>query len=128
MLSLVPKPMLCQQHWWMDPSSSLIIFFFWCFFPKSLLLTFRSGVSLKSWHLVLLPSRLLNLTFLDSTFGYLSLCHFSQVSWFIPARLKVSQPLPFMVLFSRFPEVPAACSWIVGSQAFWFLFASLGGW
>ena len=38
----------------MVPSLFLIIFSFWCFFPKSLLLTFHSGVSLKSWPLVLL--------------------------------------------------------------------------
>ena len=31
-----------------------------------------------------------------------------------------------MVFISRFPEVPAPCSWIVGSQAFWFFSASLG--
>ena len=57
LLSWVPEPMLCQQHWWLVPSLFLIIFSFWCFFPKSLLLTFHFGVSLKSWLLVLLPSR-----------------------------------------------------------------------
>ena len=81
--------MLCQQHRWLDSSSFLIIFFFWCFFPKSFLLTFRSGVTLESWPLVLLLSRLLNPTFSKSAFGCLFLCHFSQVSWFLPARLKV---------------------------------------
>ena len=41
---------------------------------------------------------------------------------------KFSQLLPFMVLLSRFLEVPAPCSWIVTLQAFWFLFPSLGDW
>ena len=41
--------MLCQQHWWLVPSLFLIIFSFCCFLPKSLLLTFHSGVPLKSW-------------------------------------------------------------------------------
>ena len=58
--------MLCQQHWWLVPSLFLIIFSFWCFFPKSLLLTFHSGVPLKSWPLVLLPSR--SLTFFRFSF------------------------------------------------------------
>ena len=52
-----PGYQLCQQHWWLVPSLFLIIFSFWCFFLKSLLLTFHFGVSLNSWPLALLPSR-----------------------------------------------------------------------
>ena len=40
--------------------------------------------------LTFLLSRLLDSTFSDPTFGCFSLCHFSQVSWFFLARLKVS--------------------------------------
>ena len=40
--------MLCQQHWWLVPSLFLIISFYWCFFPKSLLLPFRSGMSQRA--------------------------------------------------------------------------------
>ena len=80
--------MLSQQLWWLVSSLFLIIFFFWYFFPKSLLLTFRSKVSLEGWPLISLPSRLLNLTFSDSAFGCLSFCHFSRVSWFHPCQLE----------------------------------------
>ena len=60
-------------------------------------------------------SRLLDPIFSDLTFGCLSLYHFSQVSWFLPAMLKVSQAPSFMVLLFGFPEVPGPYSWIVGS-------------
>ena len=51
-------------------------FLFWCFFPKSLLLTFRSRISLESWPLISLPSKLLNLTFSDSAFWLFFLLSF----------------------------------------------------
>ena len=46
----------------------LIVSFFWCLFPKSSLLTFLPGMSLKSYLLISFPSRLLHLTFSDSAF------------------------------------------------------------
>ena len=120
--------MLCQPLWWLVISLFLIVFFFWCCFPKSLLLTFHSRVSLKSWPPISFPSRLLNLTFLDSAF-WLSLF----LSFFPgepnPFLLgwRFSQLLSFIVL-SRLLEVPAPCSWIITFQAFWSLSASLGDW
>ena len=94
--------MLCQQHWWLVSSTFLIIFFFWCFSLESLYLAFRSGVSLDSWLLVLLPSRLLNLTFSNSAFGCLSLCHF--LKWadsFLPGwKLPSHSPSWFLFLGS----------------------------
>ena len=74
---------------------------------------------LEGWLLFFPSPRLLDSTFLDPPFGFFSFCHFSQVSWFLSAKLKVSQPHSFIVLLFGFPEVPAPCSWIVGSQAFW---------
>ena len=129
LLPLVPEPMLCQQLWWLVPSLFLIIVFFWCFFPKSLLLTFRSRVSLESWPLISLPSRLLNLTFSDLAFWLPFLLSFF-LSESIPSLpdWKFSQLLPFIVLLYGLLEVPAPYSWIVSPQAFRFLFASLGGW
>ena len=114
LLPWVLEPMLCQQLWWLVPSLFLIVFFFWCFFPKSLLLTFRSGVSLKSWPLISLLSRLLNLTFSNSTFWLPFLLSFvpSEPIPSLPGW-KFSQLLPFMILISGFPEVPTPCSWIV---------------
>ena len=108
--------MLCQQHWWLVPSLFLIIFFFWCFFPESLLLAFHSGMSLESWLLVPLPSRLLNLTFSDSAFGCLSRCHFPKwadsflpgwklpshfSSWFLFLGSPRYQPLVHELLVSK---------------------------
>ena len=106
--------MLCQQLWWLVPSLFLIIFFFWCFFPKSLLLTFHSGLSLESWPLIYLPSRLLHLIFSDLAFWLPFLLSFFP-SELIPSLpgWKFSQLLPLRVLLSEFPEVPALCSWIV---------------
>ena len=127
LLPWVQEPMLCWKHWWLVPFLFLIIFFFWHFFPKSLLLTFRSGVSPESWPLILLPSRLQNLTFSDSAF----LATFPFVifpKWVDSSLLgwKFSQLLSLMFLLSGFLEVPAPCSWIVSFQVFYFLFASLG--
>ena len=87
LLPWVPEPMLCQQFWWLVPSLFLIIFSFCCFFPKSLLLTFHSRVSLESWPLISLPSRRLHLTFLDSTFFPFVI--FLEWANSISARLKV---------------------------------------
>ena len=129
-LPWVPEPMLCQPLWWLVLSLFLIVFFFWCCFHKSLLLTFHSRVSLESKHPISLPSRLLNLTlFKLNFFGYLSFCHFFQVSRFHPYQVE-SFPSYFSswFFFSGLPEVPAPCSWIVSLQAFWFLSASLAGW
>ena len=111
LLPWVLKPMLCQQLWWLVPSLFLIIFFFWCFFPKSLLLTFRSKVSLEGWPLISLPLRLLNLIFSNSAFWMPFLLSFF-LSEPIPSLpgWKFFQLLPFMVLLSGFPEVPAFCS------------------
>lgn len=130
LLSWVLESMLCQQLWWLVPFLFLIIFFFWCFSPKNLLLTFCSEVSLESWPLNSLPSRLLNLTlFRLDFFGYLSFCHFFQVSRFHPYQVE-SFPSYFSswFFFSWLPEVPAPCSWIISLQAFWFLSTSLAGW
>ena len=107
--------MLCQQHWWLVPSLFLIIFSFWCFFPKSLLLTFHSVVSLKSWLLVLLPLRPLTffrlsfwLPFLLSFFPS-KLILFCQVeslpsyfpSWFFFLGSLRYQPLAHELLISK---------------------------
>ena len=90
LLSWVPEPMLCQQLRWLIPSLLLIIFFFWCFFSKNLLLTFRSGVSLESWPLISLPSRLQNLTFFRLCFlDVFPFVIFPKWANSIPARLKV---------------------------------------
>ena len=128
LLPWVPEPILCQQLWWLVPSLFLIVFFFRCFFPKSLLLTFRSKVSLESWPLICLPSRLLHLKFSNSAFWLPFLLSF------FPSELISSLPgwnfiqlLLFVVLFSGFPEVLALCSRIVSPQALWFLSTSLGG-
>ena len=48
LLSWVLEPMSCQQYWYLVPSLFLIISFFWCFFLKSLLLPFRSGMSWRA--------------------------------------------------------------------------------
>ena len=96
------------------------------FLPQKPLADFPLWDVLKSWPLVFLFSRLLDPIFSYSTFGCLSLYHFLQVSWFLPTMLKVSQPPSFMVLFFGFPQVPTPCSWIVGSQAFWFIFCIIG--
>ena len=111
--------MLCQQHWWLVPSLFLIIFFFWGSFFKRPLANFLVLGVLKGWLLFFPSPRLLDSTFLDPPFGFFPFCHFSQVSWFLSARLKVSQPHSFIVLLSGFPKIPAPCSWIVGSQVFW---------
>ena len=47
-LPWVLEPLLCQPLWQLLLSLFLIVFFFWCCFPKSLLLTFYSGVSLEA--------------------------------------------------------------------------------
>ena len=98
----------------------LIVFFFWCIFLKNFLLTFLSGVSLESWLLISLSSRLLHLIFSDSAFfNYLFFLSFF-LSELIPSLpgWKFSQLLPFVVLLSRFPEVPTSCSWIVSPKLF----------
>ena len=61
---------LCYaSHFWqLILSLFLIVSFFWCLFPKSSLLTFLPGMSLKSYLLISFPSRLLHLTFSDSAF------------------------------------------------------------
>ena len=113
----VPKPMSCQSLRWLVPSFFLIVFFFWCLYPKNFSLTFLSGVSLESWLLISLPSRLLHLTFSDSTFWLPFVLSFFS-SELIPFLLgwKFSQLLPFMVLLSGFLEVPTLCSWIVSPK------------
>ena len=68
LLPWVLELMLCQPLLWLVLSLFLIVFFFWCYFPKSLLFTFHSGVSLESWSPISLPLRLLNLTFSYSAF------------------------------------------------------------
>ena len=83
LLPRVLEPMLCQPLWWLVASLFLIIFFFWCFFSKSLLLTFHSRASLESWPPNSLPSRLLNLTFSDSAFWL-----------FFPLSFFPSEPIP----------------------------------
>ena len=92
--TLVSGPFLVSQ-----------IYFFWYFFSKSLLLTFRYGVSLESWLLISLPSRFLNLTFLDSVFLMSFLLSFSRVSRFHPWQVE-SFP---SYLLSEFCEVSAPC-------------------
>lgn len=114
--------MLCYQHWWLVPPSFLITFFFWSSFFKRSLANFPVLGGPKRLLLFLPSPKLLDSTFLDPPFSLFSFCHFSQVSWFLSTRLKVSQPLSFMVLLSGFLEVLAPCSWIIGSQAPWSIF------
>ena len=64
-------------------------------------------------------SKISRLHFSNPSFGCFPFCHFSQVGWFLPARLKDPQPPFFMILLPGFPEVLGRCSCIVGSQAFW---------
>ena len=72
--------------------------------------------------------RLLDFTFSDPPFGCFPFCQFSQMGWFLFIRLKDPQPPSFMVHLPGFPEILDPYSWVVGSQAFWSFFASLGGW
>ena len=104
LLSWVPEPMLCQQPWWLIPFLFLIIFSFWCLFPKSLQLTFHFRVSLKSWPLVLLPSRSLT-PFQTQLLAALPLVIFPKWADSFLLGWKSSQLLPFVVLHSGFPEV-----------------------
>ena len=99
----------------MVPSLFLIIFSFWCFFLKSLLLTFHYGVSLKSQPLAFLPSR--SLTFFKLSFWLSSLLsffpseliHSRQVeslpsyfpSWFFILGSSRYQPLAHELLVSK---------------------------
>ena len=126
--------MLCQQHWLLVPSLFLIIFSFWCFFPKSLLLTFHSGVPLKSWPLVLLPSR--SLTFFKFNFWLPFLLSFFPMSWFLLARLKVfpatsfhgssfwlpwgTSPLFMNCWFPGFLVPFCIIGWLIGTYLFSF--------
>ena len=66
-------------------------------------LTFPFWGVLEVWPLVFLLPRLLDSNFSDPHFGSFSLCHFSQVSWFLSARLKDPQPHSLMVLLPGFP-------------------------
>ena len=75
LLPWVPKPVLWQSLKGLVLSLFLIIFSFWCCLFESPLLTFHSEVSLGSW-----PQLLGFLPFQTQLFGYLSYCHFSQVS------------------------------------------------
>ena len=114
LLPWVPEPMLCQPLWWLVLSLFLIVFFFWCYFPKSLLLTFHYGASLESWPSVSLPLRLLNLTFSDSAFWLSFFLSFlpGEPNTFLPGW-RFSQLLPFIILLFGLLEVPTPCSWIV---------------
>ena len=68
----------------------LIVFFFWYLFLKRFLLTFLSGVSLESWFLISLPSRLLHLIFSDLAFSVtFPFVIFPEWADSIPAKLKV---------------------------------------
>ena len=106
LLPWVPEPMLCQQLWWLVPSLFLTVFFFWCFFPKSLLLTFHYGVSLESWPLISLSSRRLNLTFFRFSFlAAFRFCHFSRVSRFHPCQFEsFSSYFPSLFFFLGSPR------------------------
>ena len=93
----------------------IIIFSFWCFFPKSLLLTFHSRVSLKSWLLVLLSLRPLTffrlsfwLPFLLSFFPskLISSCQVESLpsyfpSWFFFLSSSRYQPFTHELLVSK---------------------------
>ena len=79
----------------------------------------RSGGILESWLLFFPSLRLLDSTSSDPPFGCFPFCHFSQVNWFLSARLKDPKPPSFMVLPPGFPKVPNPYSWVVGSQALW---------
>ena len=71
-------------------------------------------------------SKVSRLHFSNPSFGCFPFYHFSQVSWFLPTRLKDPQPPSFMVLLPGFTEVPSPYSWVVGSQVFWSLFCVIG--
>ena len=118
--------MLCQQHWELVPSSFFIISLFWGSLFKKPQPTFPFWGVLKGWSLVFLFPKVSRLYFLDLYFGCFPFFHFSQVGWFLLARLKNPQPFSFMVLLPRFLKVPSPYSWVVGSQALWSLFYILG--
>ena len=60
------------------------------------------------------------------TFWLLFPLSFSQVSWFLPSKLKDPQSSSFMVHLPGFPEVPDPYSWVVGPQIFWSLLCIIG--
>ena len=81
---------------------------------------------LKGWPLFFPSPRLLGSSFSDPQFGCFHFSHFSQVNWFLFARLKYSQPPSFMVLLLGFLEVSDPYLWVVSSQAFWSIFCIIG--
>ena len=60
------------------------------------------------------------------TFWLLFPLSFSQVSWFLPSKLKDPQSPSFMVHLPGFPKVPDPYSWVIGPQIFWSLLCIIG--
>ena len=118
--------MLCQQHWWLVPSWFFIIFFLWRFLLQKPLANLPVLRDPRRLTFVLSFSKASRFHLFRPTFWLLFFLSFSQVSWFLSARLKDLQPPSFMVFLLGFHKVLGSYSWIVGSQAFWSFFCIIG--
>ena len=99
-----------SDEWFL--SLFLIVSLFWCFFPKSLLLTFHFRVSLESWPSISLPPMLSRLYLFRLSFlAAFSFCHFSQVSWILPCQVEgFPSYFPLWFFFLGYPKYqPFAC-------------------
>ena len=98
--------MLFQLFWWLILSLFLIVSFFWCCFPKSLLLTFHSWVSLESWPSIPFPPILPHLYLFKLSFlAAFPFCHFSQVIRILLCQVKgFPNYFPLQFFFLGYPK------------------------
>ena len=106
-----PQRLAKFEYLWIRIYSIVAVLGYWGVFLFILLLSLSFMIEFSQWFCydLLLPN-----------------CPFNVGCFLLGWRF--SQPLPFIVLHSGFPEVPAFCSWIVTLQAFWFCVAPLGAW